>query len=87
MARITGTVTYFDLNKGFGFVKTSDGKSIYVHKSAIDVGRTFPGYRRGDTVEFEVGENEKGLCASAVVLKNSNEDDNVKQDDNQKEKD
>lgn len=62
----TGTVKWFDNDKGFGFITQADGgRDVFVHHSAIDA----PGYRsltEGDQVEFEVSQGQKGLQASNV---------------------
>lgn len=61
----TGTVKWFNNEKGFGFISQSDGADVFVHHSAIDMN----GYRslaEGQAVEFEVQETPKGLQAANV---------------------
>jgi CspA family cold shock protein len=61
----TGTVKWFNNEKGFGFISQSDGADVFVHHSAIDM----QGYRslaEGQAVEFEVQETPKGLQAASV---------------------
>ncbi len=61
----TGTVKWFNNEKGFGFISQSDGADVFVHHSAIDM----TGYRslaEGQAVEFEVQETPKGLQAASV---------------------
>ena len=61
----TGTVKWFNNEKGFGFISQSDGADVFVHPSAIDM----TGYRsltEGQAVEFEVQETPKGLQAANV---------------------
>jgi CspA family cold shock protein len=61
----TGTVKWFNNEKGFGFISQSDGADVFVHHSAIDM----QGYRslaEGQPVEFEVQETPKGLQAANV---------------------
>jgi CspA family cold shock protein len=61
----TGTVKWFNNEKGFGFISQSDGADVFVHHSAIDM----QGYRslaEGQAVEFEVQETPKGLQAANV---------------------
>ncbi len=61
----TGTVKWFNNEKGFGFISQSDGADVFVHHSAIDMN----GYRsltEGQAVEFEVQDSPKGLQASNV---------------------
>ncbi len=67
MARIRGTVKWFNSEKGFGFITRSDGDDLFVHYSEIQT----DGYRsleEGATVEFEVTEGRKGMQASAVTV-------------------
>lgn len=61
----TGTVKWFNNEKGFGFISQSDGADVFVHHSSIDM----TGYRslaEGQAVEFEVQETPKGLQAANV---------------------
>jgi len=61
----TGTVKWFNADKGFGFISQSDGADVFVHFSAIQT----PGYRsldEGQAVEFEVQQGPKGLQAANV---------------------
>ena len=61
----TGTVKWFNSEKGFGFIQQENGPDVFVHYSSIDMS----GYRsleEGQTVEFEVTEGPKGLLAEEV---------------------
>jgi CspA family cold shock protein len=61
----TGTVKWFNAEKGYGFISQSDGADVFVHFSAIEMN----GYRsleEGQQVEFEVQEGPKGLQAASV---------------------
>ena len=66
--REEGTVKWFDEAKGFGFIIRADRSEIFVHKRAIrgDRGER-PQLYDGRAVSFQVGENEKGLCAENVT--------------------
>ncbi|MBG07669.1 MAG: cold-shock protein [Halobacteriovoraceae bacterium] len=62
----TGTVKFFNEEKGFGFIKPDNGeKDLFVHATGIENGPI----AEGDTVEFEIGEGRKGPCAVKVNRK------------------
>ena len=62
-----GTVKWFDVRKGFGFITTDDDKLLFVHYSNIDrSGRR--DLKKGNRVSFELKEGEKGLFASNVKI-------------------
>jgi CspA family cold shock protein len=61
----SGTVKWFNAEKGYGFIAQADGEDVFVHHSAIQMN----GYRtleEGQAVEFEVKEGPKGLQAVDV---------------------
>lgn len=59
-----GTVKWFDKEKGYGFITTTNGKEYFVHKSkVIDLGN---GLDQGQMVEFEIAEGRKGPEAANV---------------------
>jgi CspA family cold shock protein len=56
----TGTVKFFNGEKGFGFITPADGsKDVFVHYSNI-AGSGFKSLDAGQEVEFEVGQGQKG---------------------------
>ncbi len=61
-----GTVKWFDVKKGFGFIQQEDGNDVFVHYSNIS-GNGFKVLEDGESVEFEVVEGNKGLQAENVV--------------------
>jgi CspA family cold shock protein len=61
----TGTVKWFNPDKGYGFITQDDGPDVFVHFSAI----TGEGYRNLDEnqkVEFDVTQGPKGPQAANV---------------------
>jgi cold shock protein len=65
--RTTGTVKWFNQEKGFGFITPEDGqKDCFVHFSAIQ-GNGFKTLDEGERVEFEIVQGQKGPAAENVV--------------------
>jgi cold shock protein len=67
--RITGTVKWFNGDKGFGFIEREGGKDVFVHFSAIQ-GAGFRNLQEGQKVEFDVEQGPKGPQASNVTMSN-----------------
>ncbi len=62
----TGTVKWFNGEKGFGFISVEGGDDVFVHFTAINS----DGYKtleEGQEVNFEVVEGEKGPQAANVT--------------------
>ena len=55
----TGTVKWFNVKKGFGFITTEDNREIFVHQTAIE-SDGFRGLNENQRVEFEVEKDENG---------------------------
>lgn len=60
----TGTVKWFNAEKGYGFITQDDGKEIFVHFKDIQGGVN--ALRDNDNVEFDVEEGRKGQQAVNV---------------------
>jgi CspA family cold shock protein len=66
MARLTGTVKWFNDAKGYGFISHEGGPDVFVHFSAIQ-GNGFKSLAEGDRVEFEIVQGQKGPQAADVT--------------------
>ena len=63
----TGTVKFFNAEKGFGFISREQGDDVFVHYSNIQA----TGYKsldEGQRVEFDVAPGRKGEEAQNVRI-------------------
>ncbi len=65
MQVITGTVKFFNAEKGFGFISREQGEDVFVHYSNIQ-GSGYKSLQEGQQVEFEVAPGRKGDEAQNV---------------------
>jgi CspA family cold shock protein len=65
--RITGTVKWFNGDKGFGFIAREGGADVFVQFSAIQ-GDGFRNLQEGQKVEFVVEKGPKGPQAANVTV-------------------
>lgn len=65
--RKTGTVKWFNAEKGYGFISHPDGDDLFVHFSEIRA-KGFRTLQEGQRVEFTVGEGRKGPQATEVSV-------------------
>ena len=63
----TGTVKWFNAEKGYGFISREGGSDLFVHYSAIQ-GSGYRTLEEGQSVEFEVTQGPKGDQAQDVRL-------------------
>ncbi|MBE6012537.1 cold-shock protein [Anaeropeptidivorans aminofermentans] len=62
----TGTVKWFNAEKGFGFISIENEDDVFVHFSAIN-SDGFKTLEEGQEVQFDVVEGAKGPQAANVV--------------------
>jgi CspA family cold shock protein len=65
--RTTGTVKWFNGDKGYGFIQRESGPDVFVHHSAIR-GEGFKNLEEGQNVEFSIQQGPKGLQAADVAV-------------------
>ncbi|MBA2385551.1 MAG: cold-shock protein [Acidimicrobiia bacterium] len=63
----TGTVKFFNAEKGFGFISREGGDDVFVHYSNIQ-GTGYKSLQEGQNVEFDVAPGRKGEEAQNVRL-------------------
>ena len=61
----TGTVKFFNSEKGYGFISREGGPDLFVHFSNI-AGTGYKSLSDGDSVEFDVAPGKKGEEAQNV---------------------
>jgi cold shock protein len=61
----TGTVKFFNADRGFGFIAREAGEDVFVHYSNIE-GEGHRSLTEGDRVEFETAPGRKGEEARNV---------------------
>ena len=63
---MTGTVKWFNAEKGFGFISREGGDDVFVHFSAIQ-GEGYKSLEEGQSVTFDITEGNRGPQAENVV--------------------
>lgn len=63
----TGTVKWFNSEKGFGFITKDTGGDLFVHFSAIQ-GSGFKSLEEGAKVSFDIVESDRGEQAANVEV-------------------
>ncbi|HAX71955.1 MAG TPA: cold-shock protein [Firmicutes bacterium] len=61
----TGTVKWFNSEKGFGFITVDGGQDVFAHYSAIKT-EGFKTLEEGQKVSFEIVEGDRGPQASNI---------------------
>lgn len=64
--KITGTVKWFNEDKGFGFIQREGGPDVFAHYTAI-TGEGYKSLAEGQSVQFEVVDGQKGPQAANIV--------------------
>ena len=60
----TGTVKWYDAEKGFGFITSDDGEDVFVHVSTLPEG--VPSLKPGTKVDFGIVDGKRGKQALSV---------------------
>ena len=62
----TGTIKWFNDDKGFGFITRENGDDVFAHFSAIQ-SDGFKTLDEGQSVTFDVENSDRGLQAANIV--------------------
>lgn len=66
MANFTGTVKWFNNEKGYGFIKTNEGEDVFVHFSNIKENGHNKDLHEGEDVSFDIIQADRGPSAINV---------------------
>jgi CspA family cold shock protein len=64
---MTGTVKWFNAEKGYGFITAEDGKDVFAHFSQIKSGG-YKSLEEGQKVSFDLGQGQKGPQAENITV-------------------
>ncbi|WP_102401879.1 cold-shock protein [Haloimpatiens massiliensis] len=64
---MTGTVKWFNSEKGFGFITGEDGKDVFAHFSQINTDG-FKTLEEGQKVSYDVVQGQKGPQAENITI-------------------
>ena len=70
MSYMNGTVKSFNKRKGYGFISTSEGESVFFHYSELKMDG-FKTISPDEKVSFELIDSEKGLRAINICIENN----------------
>lgn len=64
---MTGTVKWFNPDKGFGFIEREGGEDVFVHFSGI-MAEGYKSLQEGQRVQFDIEKGQRGPQAVNVTL-------------------
>jgi CspA family cold shock protein len=66
MAKTTGTVKWFDTERGYGFISCNNGNDVFVHHSQVKEKGSDKDLHENESVTFDVEDGVKGQMAINV---------------------
>ena len=67
----SGTVKWFDPNRGYGFIRPDQGEDVFVHISAVQASG-LQTLQEGQAVEFDIEQGRKGPQAANLRPEQAN---------------
>ena len=65
----TGTVKWFNADKGFGFIEQKQGPDVFVHfRNILNPSNSYRTLDEGQQVQFKLGRGPKGPQAEEVSI-------------------
>ena len=61
-----GTVKWYDIRKGYGFIQGEDGADVFVHKTAVPFWNIF--LNTGEQVEYQIENSKQGKKATNIKI-------------------
>ncbi len=61
-----GTIIWYDIKKGFGFIHGDDGTRVFVHRSEVPFWTIF--FQKGDKVEYTLEKSKRGIKATHIHM-------------------
>lgn len=62
-----GKVKWYNIQKGYGFIKGEDGRDVFVHKSDLSFWAVF--LKKGESVDYDVEQTRHGLKATEIRVR------------------
>lgn len=66
MSKYTGAVKWYNSEKGYGFISCNEGNDVFVHHSQIKNKDSEKDLHEGESLTFDIQENERGNMAINV---------------------
>lgn len=61
-----GTVLWYNIRKGYGFIRGEDGNDVFVHRTDVPFWTVF--LNEGDTIEYVVEPSKRGIKATNIKM-------------------
>ena len=63
-----GIVKWYDVKKGYGFIKGDDGNNVFAHRSDLSYFEVY--LEKGDSTEYRIEQTKIGIKAKDIIVKN-----------------